>query len=325
MEARWLSYKEQAERAVQQNKLEHAESLWYAALQDAESFPANDPRLTITLECLAELLFKQRKFAQAEPLCERTLQIYENTIGPGHPDVGILANNLAMLYHMQDKFEQAETLYKKALNVQTKALGAKHPEVINLLGNYANLLFRVHRDAEGEQMRAMAKSATTGKWNMSGRYQAYNAGGVVPASTVLPSGAGQSGAVTSGTVPSGTVPSGAVPASSTAQATVAQRGTVVPSRAPGAQVPTVPATPAGSTAANAPPHYPQRQSQQQQSETSPMLGNVLKTVGTPPPTQKPVMPDSPQVPLPPPTSDAPPPQSGIKRLMQQRKESLQNP
>ena len=117
MDARWLSYKEQAERAIQQNKLEHAESLWYAALQDAEGFPVNDPRLTITLECLAEVLFKQRKYAQAEPLCARTLQIYEVTIGPEHPDVGILANNLAMLYHMQDKFEDAERLYLSLIHI----------------------------------------------------------------------------------------------------------------------------------------------------------------------------------------------------------------
>ncbi len=279
MEARWLSYKEQAERAVQQNKLEHAESLWYAALQDAEGFPANDPRLTITLECLAELLFKQGKYAQAEPLCARTLEIYENTIGPTHPDVGILANNLAMLYHMQDKFEQAEALYKKALNVQTKALGAKHPEVINLLGNYANLLFRVHRDAEGEQMRAMAKSATTGKWNMSGRYQAYNAGGVVPTTSYQ-------------------------------QAAPAQ-----PAQSP---QPTQPSQPPQSTP-------PIRQTQQQQAETVPSLARAMKSVGSPPPIQKPVMPDSPQVPLPPQSAEAPPTQSGIKRLMQQRKESLNNP
>ncbi len=259
MEQKWISYKEQAERAIQQNKLEHAESLWYAALQESDDFPLHDPRVTITLECLAEVLFKQRKYAQAEPLCQRTLEIYEQTIGPDHPDVGILANNLAMLYHMQDKFEQAENLYKKALSVQTKALGSKHPEVINLLGNYANLLFRVHRDAEGEQLRAMAKSATTGKWNMSGRYQAYNAGGVA----------------------------------STAPAPASQQ----PER---------------------------KQSQQQQAETIPILGRPLQSNQAPPPIQKPVMPDAPQVPLPPSTGqELPPQQSGIGRLVQQRKDTLQ--
>lgn len=262
MDARWLSYKEQAERAIQQNKLEHAESLWYAALQDAEGFPVNDPRLTITLECLAEVLFKQRKYAQAEPLCARTLQIYEDTIGPEHPDVGILANNLAMLYHMQDKFEDAERLYKKALTVQTKALGSKHPEVINLLGNYANLLFRVHRDAEGEQLRAMAKSATTGKWNMSGRYQAYNAGGAAPQQPQAPQ--------------------------------------------------------------QAQPQNPQQKhSQQQQADTIPTLGKILAS-STPPPIQKPVMPESPQMPLPPSSKEAPPTQSGIGRLVQQRKDAQKN-
>jgi hypothetical protein len=195
---------------------------------------------------------------------------------------------------MQDKFEQAENLYKKALTVQTKALGSKHPEVVNLLGNYANLLFRVHRDAEGEQLRAMARGATTGKWNMSGRYQAYNAGGVAP------TGAAQMPA---------SAPGYAAPQAAPAQAP-----------APVSHPHTAP------TGASAPPEQrPNRTPQEQQSETVPLLGKVLKTVGAPPPVQKPVMPESPQVPLPPPSTEAPPTQSGIGRLMQQRKETLKNP
>jgi tetratricopeptide (TPR) repeat protein len=267
MEERWLSYKSQAERAVQQNKLEHAEALWYAALQESEEFAEHDPRITITLECLAEVLFKQHKYGQAEPLCHRTLQIYEETIGPEHPDVGILANNLAMLYHMQDKFEQAESLYKKALNVLTKSLGAKHPEVINLLGNYANMLFRTHRDAEAEQFKAMARGATSGKWNMSGRYQAFNAGGVAPA----------------------------------------------------APQPAAPLKPPDT-----------RNTYQQQAETIPpsqgkptaSLQSSQAPAQAPPPVQMPVMPESPQIPLPPSSEEPQPQQSGIGRLMQQRKESL---
>lgn len=254
MEEKWLHFKDSAERAVALNKLEHAESLWYAALQEADDFPPHDPRVTITLECLAEVLFKQRKYAQAEPLCFRTLEIYEQTIGPDHPDVGVLANNLAMLYHMQNKFEQAETLYKKALAVQTKALGTRHPEVINLLGNYANLLFSTHRAAEAEHMRSMAKSATTGKWNMSGSYQAFTA-------------------------------------LSSAQPSSASR-----------------------------PQAPYKEPIQQQAQTLQMQKSASPIQQTPPPSQKPIMPELPSVPPPPSTSE--PNQSGIGRLVRQRKDTL---
>lgn len=173
MLSKWDTYKAQADKALQQGMTEHAEALWYAALGEAESFEETDPRLTVTLETLAELLFRTRKYAQAEPICERTLAIYEHTLGDNHPDVGILANNLAMLFHVQEKFDRAEELYKKAMLIQTKTLGPKHPEVINLLGNYANLLHRTHRQAEAEHLRACANSAVTGKWNHSGRYQVF--------------------------------------------------------------------------------------------------------------------------------------------------------
>jgi hypothetical protein len=104
----------------------------------------------------------------------------------------------------------------------------------------------------------MAKSATTGKWNMSGRYQAYNAGGAAP-----------------------------------------QHQQQAPAQAQTPQ---------------------QRQSQQQQAETIPTLGKIL-AASTPPPIQKPVMPELPQMPLPPSSTEAPPTQSGIGRLVQQRKDT----
>jgi len=173
MERDWASYRLSADKALQQNKLEHAETLLYAALMEAEEFPDGDPRLTVTLELLGEVLFQQNKFAMAEPIVERTIKIYETNLGAQHPDVGVLVNNLAMLFHMQSKFEDAEICYKKALDILTKSLGANHPEVINLLSNYAKMLFQTHREAEAEHMRACIKGLHTGRWTRSGSHKAF--------------------------------------------------------------------------------------------------------------------------------------------------------
>jgi hypothetical protein len=93
--------------------------MWQGALRRASKFEERDPRLTITLESLSEVLWRQSKYSNAEPLCKWTMQIYERTLGPNHPDVGIISTNLAMLYHAQRKYAEAEPLYKRALPIRT--------------------------------------------------------------------------------------------------------------------------------------------------------------------------------------------------------------
>ena len=173
MTSKWDSYRASAEKAMQMGRVDNAESYMYAALTEAEDFPKDDPRLLWTIERLAEILFRQQKYDQAEYMCKRAIETYEIYFGADHPDVGILTNNLAMLCHLQRKMDDAELLYKRALDMQTKTLGVNHPEVRNLLGNYANLLQSTHREAEAEHMRKMAKGITTGKWNTSGTYKAF--------------------------------------------------------------------------------------------------------------------------------------------------------
>jgi tetratricopeptide (TPR) repeat protein len=170
----WESFKNSAEKAESMGKLEHAESYWYAALEQAEvEFSMTDPRTTATLERLAELLFRQSKYQPAVPVVIKTLEIFEESLGPNHPDVGVLCNNLAMLHHLQGSYDQAEELYKRAMGIQTKALGSNHPEVANLLANYSDLLMKMHRETEAAHMRACIKGISTGRWTRSITHQAY--------------------------------------------------------------------------------------------------------------------------------------------------------
>jgi len=170
-EMTWNQYREAAETALRNNDFPTAEAMWTGALRRAGKFEERDPRLTITLESLSEVLWRQSKYSNAEPLCKWTMQIYERTLGPNHPDVGIISNNLAMLYHAQRKYAEAEPLYKRALPIRTKALGSDHPAVTNLVANYQNLLRAMGRAAEAERVRYMAASITNGRWTRSGSYQ----------------------------------------------------------------------------------------------------------------------------------------------------------
>jgi Tetratricopeptide repeat len=47
---------------------------------------------------------EQRRYAEAEPLFQRAIKIWERAHGPNHPDVANSLNNLAMLYRVEGRY-----------------------------------------------------------------------------------------------------------------------------------------------------------------------------------------------------------------------------
>ena len=157
-ETRWDSIMAGAAKAYQQADYAQAEKLLLAALQEAEKFGEQDPRLATSLNNLAVLYRAQGKYEQAEPLHQRALAIIEKALGPDHPDVANSLNNLAQLYRAQGKFTEADPLSQRALAIIEKALGPEHPNVAAVLENYAALLHKLNRDAEADKMEARAQA-----------------------------------------------------------------------------------------------------------------------------------------------------------------------
>jgi tetratricopeptide (TPR) repeat protein len=79
------------------------------------------------------------RYAEAEPLYQRALQIREQQVGAQHPDTAQSLNNLAALYWNQGKYEQAEPLYQRALQIREQQVGAQHPDTAQSLNNLAAL------------------------------------------------------------------------------------------------------------------------------------------------------------------------------------------
>ncbi|CAN5395653.1 hypothetical protein BH10CYA1_BH10CYA1_47820 [soil metagenome] len=161
----WQKYKVSGEQALTRGSLVEAESMWLAALEEAEDFPEDDSRRAITYEGLSEAYFRQGKNKDAETTCRRLLSLYRRVHGPDHIDVGITSSNLAMLLHMSHNFADAEPLYKQSIAIKTKVLGANHPDVMRLLEGYADLLFKTHREAEARHLQVCAQGMSTGKWD----------------------------------------------------------------------------------------------------------------------------------------------------------------
>ena len=87
-ETQWKQYMDAADAANQRGDYEEAVGQTKAASKEAEDFGEQDPRFGTTLNNLALLYYAQGRYAEAEPLYERLLAIWEKALGPEHPQVG---------------------------------------------------------------------------------------------------------------------------------------------------------------------------------------------------------------------------------------------
>jgi tetratricopeptide (TPR) repeat protein len=76
---------------------------------------------------LAMLYHNQGRYAEAEPLYQRALHIYEQALGPEDLNTALTLHILAVLYRDQGKYAEAEPLYQRALHIRDQVLGPEHP------------------------------------------------------------------------------------------------------------------------------------------------------------------------------------------------------
>ncbi len=115
-----------------QGKDAEAEPLFKRALAIMEKLNAD---IAPELNNLAALYQRQERYADAEPLFKRALAIREQSLPPGHPELGKYLNNLATLYEKQGRHANSEPLFKRALAIYEKAAGPVHPAVATVLNN----------------------------------------------------------------------------------------------------------------------------------------------------------------------------------------------
>ncbi len=154
----WERYYTAGRKAYRQGRVAEAEKQLLAALQEAEKFVPEDPRLVRNLNSLATLYIKLGNYAEAVTFIRRSLVIQEKVPGPEHPNLATTLNNLATLYRFQGKYSEAEPLYIRSLAIREKALGVEHLNVAISLENYADLLRKTNRNDEAAEMEARAQA-----------------------------------------------------------------------------------------------------------------------------------------------------------------------
>ena len=105
----------------------------------------------------ASYLQYRARYAEAEPLFQRALDIREQRLGSGHLDVAASLIGLADLHREQGKFAEAEPRFQRALRLREERLGSEHFLVAIALNNLANLYRDEGKYAEAETLYVRAR------------------------------------------------------------------------------------------------------------------------------------------------------------------------
>lgn len=104
----WVELAHKGELAVANKQWDEAEKHWTAALEFAETFAKDDPRLCKTVEQLAQIFMAQQRYSVAEPMITTALDLRMGLLGKTLSDSFDLLDALASCCYAQGKFEETE-------------------------------------------------------------------------------------------------------------------------------------------------------------------------------------------------------------------------
>jgi len=150
---KWRMCTDNARDFFLKGKLDEAEKLFKAALQEAkEGFGLRDPHVASALNNLAEFYRLRKEYEKAEPLYMEAIEILEQSFGPDDIRVGTASRNLGQYYHIQRRFDQAQTCYERALKIEGRVMGFGHPDYANTMYLLAKVLSQQRKGNDAEAL-----------------------------------------------------------------------------------------------------------------------------------------------------------------------------
>ena len=92
---RWQQLTDEGTAAREQARYREAEQVFLAAGHEAEQFGSTDTRVATTYNNLGLVLHEQGTYIGAKGYYERSLAVWEQTLGPEHAEVATALHNLA--------------------------------------------------------------------------------------------------------------------------------------------------------------------------------------------------------------------------------------
>lgn len=126
-----------------QDRFDKAEANYQRTIgTDIDSLGPNHPAVANDLIALAQLYITQLRYADAQPLLQRALPIYEQTYGASNPLTSKTKATLASVDLRLGDAQSAQQLYRSLLAGGQSALGPNSLETANVLNELAYLCYR---------------------------------------------------------------------------------------------------------------------------------------------------------------------------------------
>jgi serine/threonine protein kinase/TolA-binding protein len=129
-----------------QKQLERARNLYRRALG------AESPKTLSAASRLAEAVYNQGRYAEAEALIIPVLQVQRRVLGAEHPDTLHSTYNMAIGYREQGKYLQAEALLSQVLQASRRVFGPEQVRTLDCMDKLAEAYLREGKYTEAEAL-----------------------------------------------------------------------------------------------------------------------------------------------------------------------------
>ncbi len=134
---------------MQLGNLEQSEIHLRAAIEImTEAAPPNHPSIAHYTGNLAQLLFRQQKFAEAEHTYQLAFPLYERIFGEQKPQTASLYQNYAALKLETNELDAAEDFAQRSFEISTALFNAYHPDAIRAAGVLIKILQQSNLDSQ---------------------------------------------------------------------------------------------------------------------------------------------------------------------------------
>ena len=99
---------------------------------------------------IANVLYEQGSYFEAETIYRETLAEYQRVRGEGDEDILSLRNNLANTLSDQGKYAEAETQHREVIELKEKVLGPENPNTLSSRNNLATVILSQGKYTEAQ-------------------------------------------------------------------------------------------------------------------------------------------------------------------------------
>ena len=103
-------------------------------------------------DAIADLLFAQGKYGDAEKLYRSVIEMRSRVLGPEHPDTLASRHRLVYALNEEEKHAEAEAEARQVVELREKILGFEHPDTLLSRYNLASALYHEGKYAEAERL-----------------------------------------------------------------------------------------------------------------------------------------------------------------------------